>query len=75
MLSLVFGLVGGLLVLVLLLVVGLPLALLLGFAPLVLALMGVVLLIKGILEKPTTLENLKPALIAFVAAILLNWIF
>lgn len=75
MLSLAFCVVGGLIALAVLLVVGLPLVLLLGFAPWFLGLVGVILLVKALLDKPLVLENFYPAGIALIASAVLRWIF
>lgn len=82
MLTLTFGLIIGLGCLVLslvagviMLIVGLPLALLMGFLPWLLRVAGVVLLVKGLLEQPFKWENLMPAVGAFVLAAVLGWIF
>ena len=67
----VFCAVGG----VILALVGLPLLVLLGLLPWVLRIAGVVLLIKALLEKPVRWENFMPAVIAFVLAALIGWLF
>lgn len=82
MLTLTFGLIVGLVCLVLsvvvgivMLFVGLPLALLMGFLPWLLRAAGVVLVIKGLLDRPFRWENLMPAVVAFVLAAVVGWVF
>ena len=75
MLTLAFCLVGGVIALAVLLLVGLPFMVLLGFAPWFLGVVGVVLLIKAILDKPMVIENFYPAGIALIASAVLRWIF
>lgn len=60
---------------VILTVLSLPLAILFGFLPWLLRLAGVVLLVKGLLDRPFRWENLIPALAAFLLSGLINWIF
>ncbi|WP_297718996.1 phage-shock protein [Intestinimonas sp.] len=55
--------------------IGLPLALLFSLLPWVLRLAGIVLLVKGLLDRPFQLENLLPAAGAFAASWLLSWLF
>lgn len=57
------------------LLVGLPLAVLFSFLPWLLKLAGVVLLIKGVLDRPFRWENLTPAVAAFLLSALVGWIF
>ncbi|NCB62816.1 MAG: phage-shock protein [Clostridia bacterium] len=75
MLSLAVCLVGGLIALVVLMIVGLPLMLLLGFSPWFLGLVGVILLIKALLEKPMVVQSFYPAAIALISSAVLRWIF
>mgnify|MGYP000960419707 CR=1 FL=1 len=58
-----------------LLLVGLPLALLFSLLPWLLKLAGVVLLIKGVLDQPFRWENLTPAVVAFLLSALIRWVF
>ena len=67
----VFCAVGG----VILALGGLALVVLLVLLPWVLRMTGVVLLIKGLLEKPARWEYFMPAVIAFVLAALIGWLF
>ena len=60
---------------VVLLLIGLPLAILLSLLPWLLRIAGVVLLIKAILDQPTRWENFLPAIAAFALSVLLGWIF
>ena len=60
---------------VVLLLIGLPLAILLSLLPWLLRVAGVVLLIKAILDQPTRWENFLPAIAAFALSVLLGWIF
>ena len=55
--------------------VGLPLMFVLGLAPWALGVFGMVLLIKGLLEKPFAIANLTPAAIALGLSVVLRWIF
>lgn len=82
MLTMTFGLVVGLVCLVLslvagviLLLVGLPLALLFGCLPWLLRVAGVVLVIKGLLDRPFQWQNLVPGAGALVLAAVIGWIF
>lgn len=75
MITLALCTAGGLMALALLLLIGLPLALLLGFTPWFLGVVALVLFIKALLEKPLVLGNFAPAGIAFAASVLLRWIF
>ena len=67
--------VGVALVSVALLLIGLPFAILFGLLPWFLNLAAVVLLVKGLLDRPFRWENLIPAVLAFVASGVLRWIF
>ena len=67
--------VGSVLIGLVLTLIGLPLAILFGLLPWLLRLAGVVLLVKGILDRPFRWENLIPAVLAFVASGVLRWIF
>ena len=76
MIALSLGVVGAVIALVVCLVLGLPLlALVLGLAPWLLGLVGVVLLVKALLEKPTVPANFTPAVVALLASAILRWIF
>lgn len=56
-------------------VLSLPLTILFILLPWFLRLAGVVLLIKGLLERPFRWENLLPAVAAFLLSGLIRWIF
>lgn len=56
-------------------VLSLPLAILFILLPWFLRLAGVVLLIKGLLDRPFRWENLLPAVMAFLLSGLIRWIF
>ena len=60
---------------VVLLLIGLPLAILLSLLPWLLRLAAVVLLVKGLLDQPFRLENLLPAAAALLLSVALRWIF
>ena len=55
--------------------IGLPLAILFGLLPWFLNLAAVVLLVKGLLDRPFRWENLIPAGAALLCAGLLKWLF
>ena len=55
--------------------IGLPLAILFGLLPWLLRLAGIVLLVKGLLDRPFQVENLLPAVGAFAAGWLIGWLF
>ena len=58
--------------------IGLPLAILailFSLLPWLLRLAGIVLLVKGLLDRPFQPENLLPAVGAFAASWLLKWLF
>lgn len=74
-LCLVGVVVGSVLIGVVLMVLSLPLAILFSLLPWVLRLAGVVLLVKGVLDRPFRWENLIPAAVAFLASGILKWIF
>ena len=69
-----FFVVGVVLVLAVLAIIGLPFLLLFGALPWLLRIVGVVLLIKALFDKPTRWENFMPAIIAFVLSGVLGWI-
>ena len=58
-----------------LLLIGLPFAILFGLLPWFLNLAAVVLLVKGLLDRPFRWENLIPAVAALLCAGLLKWLF
>ena len=60
---------------VVLLVVGLPFLLMMALLPWLLRLAGIVLLVKGLLDRPFQPENLLPAVGAFAASWLLGLLF
>lgn len=74
-LCLVGVVVGSVLIGVVLTVVGLPLMILFALLPWFLRLAGVVLLVKGLLDRPFRWENLMPAALAFLASGILKWLF
>ena len=55
--------------------IGLPLAILFGLLPWLLRLAGIVLLVKGLLDRPFQVENLLLAVGAFAAGWLIGWLF
>lgn len=55
--------------------IGLPLAILFGLLPWLLRLAGIVLLVKGLLDRPFQVENLLPAVGAFAAGWLIGLLF
>lgn len=55
--------------------IGLPLAILFSLLPWLLRLAGIVLLVKGLLDRPFQPENLLPAVGTFAASWLLSWLF
>ena len=57
------------------LLIGLPFAILFGLLPWFLNLAAVVLLVKGLLDRPFRWENLIPAGAALLCAGLLKWLF
>lgn len=67
--------VGIALLTVILLLVGIPLMILVGLLPWFLNLAAVVLLIKGLLDRPFCWENLYPAAAALLLSALIRWIF
>lgn len=67
--------VGMALLSVVLLLVGLPLAIFMSILPWFLRLAAVVLLVKGLLDRPFHWENLIPAAVALLASGLLKWLF
>lgn len=67
--------VGVVLLTVVLLLVGIPLAILMGLLPWFLNLAAVVLLIKGLLDRPFCWENLYPAAGVLLLSALIRWIF
>lgn len=60
---------------VVLAIIGLPFLLLLGLLPWLLRIAGVVLLLKALFEQPIRWENFMPAVVAFVLAALIGWLF
>lgn len=60
---------------VVMLLVGLPIAIFLSIVPWFLRLAAVVLLVKGLLDRPFSWENLIPAAVALLASGLLEWLF
>ena len=52
-----------------------PFLIILGLLPWALTVLGIILLIKALFEKPVRWENFMPAVIAFVLSGVLRWIF
>lgn len=71
----VLGVIVTVVVSVVLLLIGLPLVLLFGLLPWLLRIIGVVLLLKALFDKPVRWENFMPAIIAFVLSGAIHWIF
>ena len=67
--------VGSVLIALVLTLIGLPLAILFSLLPWLLRLAGIVLLVKGLLDRPFQPENLLPAVGAFAASWLLGLLF
>lgn len=68
-------LVGVILIPVALALLSIPFAIILAVLPWLLRVAGVVLLVKGFLDKPLRWENFTPALGAFLLSALIRWIF
>lgn len=68
-------LVGIVVIPVILALFSIPFVLIIGLLPWLLRLAGVILLIKGFLDRPLKWENFTPALGAFVLSALIRWIF
>lgn len=60
---------------VLLAILAVPFAIIIGLLPWLLRIAGVVLLIKGLVDKPVRWENFTPALGAFLLSAVIRWIF
>ena len=71
----VVGLVIAAVVSVVLLLVGIPLMIIGGILPWFLTLVGIVMLVKAVLDKPMRWENFMPGVVALVAAGVLRWLF
>lgn len=67
--------VGVVLISVVLAILSIPFALIIGLLPWLLKVAAAVLLVKALLEKPFRRENLLPAVGAFVASLVIGWIF
>lgn len=68
--------VGGVVIIpVLLAILSVPFAIIIGLLPWLLRIAGVVLLIKGLMDKPVRWENFTPALGAFLLSAVIRWIF
>ena len=76
MITLILGCVAAIVVLSLVLaILSVPVMIILALAPWVLAVAGVVLLVKALTEKPMRWENFMPAVVAFLLSGLIRWIF
>ena len=60
---------------VILSILSVPFLIILGLLPWALTVLGIILLIKALFEKPVRWENIMPAVIAFVVSAVLRWIF
>ena len=60
---------------VILSILSVPFLIILGLLPWALTVLGIILLIKALFEKPVRWENFIPAVIAFVVSAVLRWIF
>lgn len=60
---------------VILSILSVPFLIILGLLPWALTVLGIILLIKALFEKPVRWENFMPAVIAFVVSAVLRWIF
>ena len=60
---------------VILSILSVPFLIILGLLPWALTVLGIILLIKALFEKPVRWENFMPAVIAFVLSGVLRWIF
>lgn len=68
--------IGGVVIIpVLLAILSVPFAIIIGLLPWLLRIAGVVLLIKGLMDKPIRWENFTPALGAFLLSAVIRWIF
>lgn len=67
--------VGVVLISVVLAILSIPFALIIGLLPWLLKVAAAVLLVKALLEKPFRRENLLPAAGAFIASLVIGWIF
>lgn len=67
--------VGVVLVFAALAILSVPFAIIFSLLPWLLRVAAVVLLVKALLEKPSRLEHFYPAIGAFVASLVLGWIF
>lgn len=68
-------LVGVIVIPVLLALLSIPFAIIIGLLPWLLRVAGVILLIKGFMDKPLRWENFTPAAGAFILSALIRWIF
>ena len=76
MVTLILGCIAAIVVLYLVLaILSVPVMLILALAPWVLAVAGVVLLVKALTQKPMRWENFMPAVVAFLLSGLIRWIF
>ena len=76
MITLIVGCFAAIVVLaVVLAILSVPVMIILALAPWVLAVAGVVLLVKALTEKPMRWENFMPAVVAFLLSGLIRWIF
>ena len=60
---------------VILSILSVPFLIILGLLPWARTVLGIILLIKALFEKPVRWENFMPAVIAFVVSAVLRWIF
>ena len=76
MITLIVGCFAAMVVLaVVLAILSVPVMIIMALAPWVLAVAGVVLLVKALTEKPMRWENFMPAVVAFLLSGLIRWIF
>ncbi|MEQ2441890.1 phage-shock protein [Pseudoflavonifractor intestinihominis] len=76
MITLIVGCFAAIVVLaVVLAILSVPVMIIMALAPWVLAVAGVVLLVKALTEKPMRWENFMPAVVAFLLSGLIRWIF
>lgn len=76
MVTLIVGCTAAIVVLSLILaILSVPVMIIMSLAPWLLAVAGVVLLVKALTEKPMRWENFMPAVVAFLLSGLIRWIF
>ncbi len=76
MVTLIVGCTAAIVVFALVLaILSVPVMMILSLAPWALAVIGVVLLVKALTEKPLRWESFMPAVVAFLLSGLIRWIF